>query len=78
MNMFAALTGKTHSHRLELAPAKAAIERYGYEASYDDQGNVIVQDPVHSSRGGRLVLTGYEPVVIRSYDAARAFINVRN
>lgn len=63
----------------ELANAKNALARYGYESAFHENGHLIVQDPWHRSvSGGKLELGGFKPVAIRSYDEARKFINVRN
>lgn len=68
----------------ELFNAEHMLQKYGYETSIHADSNtlepkfVVVMDPVHHSVGAKLVLMGYEPLNIRSYDAACEFINVRS
>lgn len=70
-----------------LESALKAIQHYGYEVAvkadqFGDNQYLVVQDPVHSSghgaSAGKLVLTGYEPTILRSYGMVRAFINARH
>ena len=66
----------------QLLNAERMLIRWGYKvsshASVDGHQHLVVQDLVHHSRGGKLVLMGYEPVTLRGYDAARKFIDARS
>lgn len=72
----------TQATQQELDNASAMLKRHGYEveqkASHGFNPYLVVQDPVHKDVGGKLVLMCYEPVILRNYDRARAFINVRS
>jgi len=64
--------------------ALSALTRKGYEAAIQakDHGMgeqyIVVQDPIHHSQNGALVLMGYEPTILRSYGQARQFILARS
>jgi hypothetical protein len=64
--------------------ALSALTRKGYEAAIQakDHGTgeqyIVVQDPIHRSQNGALVLMGYEPTILRSYGQARQFILARS
>lgn len=70
------MTKATHQ---ELNNAKAALQRYGFEVNFHENGHLVVQDPVYyiNAMTGTLKFDYYKPVVIRSYDAARRFISAR-
>ncbi len=65
----------------EIQEARGYIARHGYEVSVHENGHLIVKDPVHScghgAQAGRLVLTGFQNVAVRSYSDALKFIRVR-
>jgi len=69
----------------ELTATQTMLQRHGYEVEQHANNcfdpYLTVQDPVFESgigqSAGKLVLMGYESVVIRNYDAARKFINAR-
>jgi hypothetical protein len=53
------------------------IEQEGYEVTIGSDA-IHVADPVHSSRAGRLVQTGYQDVTLRSMADARRFVMARS
>lgn len=65
----------------EIQKALGYIASHGYDVNFHENGHLIVKDPVHScghgAQAGRLVLTGFQNVAVRSYSDALKFIRVR-